>query len=175
MVDKKEIYRGRVLDLNLEKVAMPDGKEVELEIIGHPGGACILPVHENGDVTLIRQFRHAVGGTIWEVPAGRIDDGEGPEECAARELREETGFTASGIEKLGEFIPTPGFCSEVVHLFIANGLKSCPQELEEDEYLEVVRLPFADAIEKIMTGEITDGKTVVSLFLAREKIISPAL
>jgi len=169
---KKNIYKGRILDLNIEKAVMPDGREVELEIIAHPGGACILPVHENGDVTLIRQFRHAVGGTIWEVPAGRIDDGENPAEAAIRELREETGLDSKKIEKLGEFLPTPGFCSEVVHLYIAQNLKECAQQLEEDEYIEVVRLPFEEAMKKVMKGEITDGKTVVSLFLAREKVAS---
>ncbi len=169
---KEKVYKGKILDLNIERAIMPDGREVELEIIAHPGGACILPVHENGDVTLIRQFRHAVGGTIWEVPAGRIDDGESPVETALRELKEETGLYSEKIEKLGEFLPTPGFCSEVVHLYIARNLIECGQQLEEDEYLEVVRLPFGDALEKVMKGEITDGKTVVSLFLAREKVAS---
>ena len=166
----KQIYSGKVLDLNIEKALMPDGREVDLEIIAHPGGACVLPLHDNGNVTLIRQFRHAVGGTIWEVPAGRIDDGEDPVETAVRELREETGLKCGKIAKLGEFIPTPGFCQEVVHLYIAQDLTDCDQELEEDEYLEVVVLPFTEALKKALNGEITDGKTVVSLFLAREKI-----
>ena len=165
-----KIYSGKVIDLNLEKVLLPDGKEVELEIIRHPGGACALPFHENGDVTLIKQFRHAVGGIVWEVPAGRIDDGEKPLIAASRELREETGLKAANLEKLGEFIPTPGFCSEVVHLYLASDLEQTEQALEDDEYLEVVRLPFHEAMKKVKSGEITDGKTVVSLFLAEQKI-----
>lgn len=165
-----KLYKGRVIDLNLEKVPLPDGREVELEIIRHPGGACALPFHSNGDVTLVKQFRHAVGGMVWEVPAGRIDDGEDPLESAGRELMEETGLRAKKMEKLGEFIPTPGFCSEIVHLYLARDLETCKQALEEDEYLEVVRLPFREAMDKVKRGEITDGKTVVSLFLAAHKI-----
>jgi len=165
-----KLYEGRVIDLNLETVPLPDGRQVDLEIIRHPGGACALPVHDNGDVTLIRQFRHAVGGMVWEVPAGRIDDGEDPLLAARRELKEETGLVPDSLEKLGEFIPTPGFCSEIVHLYLARNLEICKQELEDDEYLEVVRLPFHEAMEKVKTGEITDGKTVVSLFLAASKM-----
>lgn len=169
MKEHVKIYEGRVIDLNLEKVPLPDGKEVELEIIRHPGGACALPLHDNGDVTLIRQYRHAVGGMLWEVPAGRIDDGEDPLASAGRELKEETGLRAGRLEKLGEFIPTPGFCSEIVHLYLACDLEACEQELEEDEYIEVVRLPLDEAMEKVKRGEITDGKTVVSLFLAADR------
>ncbi|MDH3975781.1 MAG: NUDIX hydrolase [Deltaproteobacteria bacterium] len=165
-----KLYRGRVIDLNLEKVPLPDGREVDLEIIRHPGGACALPLHDNGDVTLVRQFRHAVGGLVWEVPAGRIDDGEDPQLAAERELKEETGIAAGRLEKLGEFIPTPGFCSEIVHLYLARDLKDCEQALEDDEYLEVVRLPFDEAMKMVESGEITDGKTSVSLFLAAGRI-----
>jgi len=165
-----KVYNGRVIDLNLEKVSLPDGREVELEIIRHPGGACALPLHENGDVTLVRQFRHAVGGMVWEVPAGRIDDGEDPLTSAERELREETGLRAGNLEKLGEFVPTPGYCSEIVYLYLASDLTTCEQALEDDEYLEVVRLPFEEAMEKVNSGEIRDGKTIISLFLAEKKL-----
>jgi ADP-ribose pyrophosphatase len=170
MSNIKKIYAGRIIDVNIETALMPDGREVDLEIIQHPGGACALPLHDNGDVTLVRQFRHAAGGVIWEVPAGRIDNEEGPEVCAIRELREEVGLIAGKVEKLGEYISTPGFCTEVVHIYLAESLTGCRQELEDDEYLEVHRLPFDEALGKVDSGEISDGKTVVALLMAARRM-----
>ena len=170
MSNTKKIYEGRIIDLNIETALMPDGRRVDLEIIKHPGGACALPFHDNGDVTLVRQFRHAAGGVIWEVPAGRIDDEEGAQICAIRELREEVGLVAGKVEKLGEYISTPGFCTEVVHVYLAESLTGCKQELEDDEYIEVVRLSFDEALDKVDSGEITDGKTVLALLLAARRI-----
>ena len=166
----RKIYEGRIIDVNIETALMPDGREVDLEIIKHPGGACVLPLHDNGDVTLVRQFRHAAGGVIWEVPAGRIDDEERAEVCAIRELKEEVGLIAGKVEKLGEYISTPGFCTEVVHIYLASSLTVCEQELEDDEFIEVVRLPFDEALGKVDSGEISDGKTVVALLMAARKI-----
>lgn len=170
MSNIKKIYEGRIIDVNIETALMPDGRMVDLEIIRHPGGACALPIHDNGDVTLVRQFRHAAGGVIWEVPAGRIDDEEGSEVCAIRELREEVGLVAGKVEKLGEYISTPGFCTEVVHIYLAESLTGCRQELEDDEYLEVHRLPFDKALSKVDSGEISDGKTVVALLMAARRM-----
>lgn len=166
----QKIYDGKVLDVHLEKAIMPDGKEVDLEIIRHPGGAAAVPLFDNGDILLIRQFRHAARGVIWEIPAGRIDDGEDPRQCAERELQEEAGVAAGSIEKLGDFFSTPGFCTEVIHLYLAKELKPCKQNLEEDEYLEVHRLPFKDAIAKVYNGEIRDSKTMIALMLADRAI-----
>lgn len=168
----KKIYDGKVLTIHLEKATLPNGKEVDLEIIRHPGGAAALPVYDNGDVLMIRQFRHAAGGIIWEVPAGRIGEGEDPETCAFRELQEEAGVIAARMEKLGEFFPTPGFCTEVIHLYLATDLKGCQQRLEADEYLQVERLSFDDALAKVYNGEIMDSKTMLALLLAREKLTS---
>ena len=165
----KKIYEGRIVDVNIERALMPDGREVDLEIIRHPGGACALPLHDNGDVTLVRQFRHAAGGVIWEVPAGKIDDEEDPEVCAVRELREEVGLVAGKLEKLTEYISTPGFCTEVVHIYLAESLTECSQDLEDDEYLDVMRIPFEEAMNKVDSGEISDGKTVVSLLMAARR------
>lgn len=163
----RQIYRGRVIDLNIEEVELPDGRDVTLEIIRHPGGACVLPLHDNGDVTLIRQFRHAAGGIIWEVPAGRINDGEDPETCARRELKEEAGLAAGKIFKIGEFYTTPAFCTELLHIYLASQLHPCDQELEDDEFLEVIRIPFQEALNKALQGEIKDGKTMVAILLTR--------
>lgn len=170
MKKHREIYKGRVLDITLETASLPDGRDIELEIIHHPGGACALPVYENGDLLLIRQFRHAAGGIIWEVPAGRIDDGEEPEACARRELAEEGGVTAGKLRKLGQFYSTPGFCTEVIHIFLATELEKCGQKLEEDEYLETTRIPFEKAIDMVFKGEINDSKTMLAILLAREEL-----
>ena len=166
----KKIYSGRVLGINMETARLPDGREVDLEIIRHPGGSCILPLYDNGDVMLIRQFRHAAGGIIWEVPAGRIDEGDTPESCAERELREEGGVTAGRMEKIAEFFTTPGFCTEMLHIFLARDLKECGQSLEADEYLETVRMPLEEAVEMVHRGEIKDSKTMLALLMAHRKI-----
>ena len=166
----KKIYSGRVLDINMETAQLPDGREVDLEIIRHPGGSCILPLYDNGDVMLIRQFRHAAGGIIWEIPAGRLDEGDTPERCAERELREEGGVTAGRMEKIAEFFTTPGFCTEVLHIFLARDLKECGQDLEVDEYLETVRMPFGRALNMAHSGEIRDSKTMLAILMAKKLI-----
>lgn len=170
MRNVKSIFKGKVLDINVERIRLPNGSDVDLEIIRHPGGACALPLHNDGDISLIRQYRHPAGETIWEIPAGRIDDGEDPETCARRELEEEAGFTAGKMEKLSAFLTTPGFCSELLHIYLASKLTHCGQRLEHDEYLEVVKLPFKDALDMVYSGEINDGKTMIALLLARERL-----
>lgn len=167
----KEIFKGRVLNISLETITLPNGNDVDLEIIRHPGGACALPLHDDGDVSLVRQYRHPAGDILWEIPAGRIEDGEDPEYCAGRELREEAGFTAGKMEKLAEFLTTPGFCSEVLHVYLASELTSCGQNLDNDECLDVVKLPFTDALNMVFSGEIRDSKTMLALLLAREKML----
>ena len=169
MARVKNLFNGRVLTLNLERAFLPDGREVDLEIIRHPGGACALPVFEDGSIVLIRQYRHAAGGMIWEIPAGRIDDNEGPEACARRELREEAGIEAGAMEKIGELFTTPGFCTELLHIYLATQLNQCAHEPEDDEYIETMRVPFAKALDMVFSGEIRDSKTMIALLLAREK------
>jgi ADP-ribose pyrophosphatase len=148
----KNIFAGRVLQLNLEMASLPDGRSVDLEIIRHPGGACALPVHDDGNIILIRQYRHAAGGIIWELPAGRINDNEEPESCARRELKEETGFEAGKMEKIGEFFSTPG-----------------KHDPEDDEYIEIEKLPYATALHMVYSGEIKDSKTMIALLLAKDR------
>jgi ADP-ribose pyrophosphatase len=171
MSNVKSIYKGRVLDINIERIRLPNGNDVDLEIVRHPGGACALPLHDDGDVTLIRQYRQPAGEIIWEIPAGRIDAGEDPESCARRELEEEAGLTAGRMEKLSSFMTTPGFCSEVLHIYLAKDLIHCGQRLEHDESLEVVKLPIRDAMKMVLNGEINDGKTMIALLLAKERML----
>jgi ADP-ribose pyrophosphatase len=163
---RKNIYQGRVVNLNLETVRLPNGATVELEIIHHPGAAAIVPMKDEETVLLIRQYRHAVGGYILEIPAGTLRPGEDPGACAARELEEEIGFRPSALEPLAAFFTTPGFTDEVIHIYKATGLTPGKQNLDHDEVLEVVELPLREAIGRIGDGTIRDGKTIVGLQVA---------
>ncbi|HYL79240.1 MAG TPA: NUDIX hydrolase [Candidatus Acidoferrum sp.] len=159
----KEIYRGRVVNLNVETVTLPNGVTVELEVIRHQGAAAVVPLKDDGTVLLIRQYRHATGGYIYEIPAGKLDPGEDPRHCAARELEEEIGSRAACLEPLLTFFTTPGFTDEVIHIFLATGLSTGKQHLDHDEVLEVVQMPLDAAIARIADGTIKDGKTIVGL------------
>jgi ADP-ribose pyrophosphatase len=163
---RKNIYQGRVVNLNLETVRLPNGATVELEIIHHPGAAAIVPMKDEETVLLIRQYRHAAGGYILEIPAGTLRPGEDPGACAARELEEEIGFRPSALEPLATFFTTPGFTDEVIHIYKATGLTPGKQNLDHDEVLEVVELPLREAIGRIGDGTIRDGKTIVGLQVA---------
>lgn len=159
----RNIYKGRVVNLNLETVTLPNGATVEIEMIHHPGAAAVVPMQDDGSVLLIRQYRHAVGGYILEIPAGKLDPGEDPRDCAARELEEEIGFRASSLEPLITFFTTPGFTDEVIHLYKATGLTPGTQSLDRDEVLDVIEMPLERAMGQIADGTIRDGKTIVGL------------
>lgn len=165
------IYKGRVVEFNLEEAALPNGQTVQLEILRHPGASAVVPLQEDGRVVMIRQYRHAAGGMIDEVPAGRLDPGESPVDCARRELAEEVGREAAIWERLGHIWTTPGFTDEKIHIFMARNLSSVGQALEPDEVIEVVERPLEEAIAMIRQGEITDGKTICALMLAYFYII----
>lgn len=159
----KTIYKGRVLDLTLEEARLPNQQVIHLEIIRHPGAAAVVPIREDGRVVMIRQYRHAAGGMIYEVPAGRLDGGEAPLACAKRELREEAGYEASRWESLGAILTTPGFTDEKIHLFLARDLKRVPQDLEADEVIEVEDHSLESLVGMIGRGEVVDGKTICAL------------
>ncbi|MEW6245696.1 MAG: NUDIX hydrolase [Nitrospirota bacterium] len=160
---KNTVYMGRVVTLNIETVRLPNGVTVDLEIIRHPGAAAVVPLKEDGTVVLIRQFRHAAGGFVYEIPAGKLHPAEDPRDCAARELEEEIGYRASSLELLLSIWTAPGFADEVIHIYKATGLTCGRQQLDRDEVLEVVEMPLAQAIAKIRDGTIRDGKTIVGL------------
>jgi ADP-ribose pyrophosphatase len=162
----RHIYQGRIVDLRLEEVTLPNDVTVTLEVVRHPGAAAIVAVDAEGCVTLIHQFRLAAGGFIWEIPAGKLDRGEAPASCAARELREEAGLVAGELTHLGSVLTAPGFCVERIHLFLARNLTSAPQQLDHDEVLSVSRVPLARALDMIRTGEIQDAKTIAGLYHA---------
>ncbi len=161
----REIHRGRIIHLFVESVTLPNGHRLDLEIVRHPGAAAIVALTGQDEVLLVRQFRHAAGGYIYEIPAGKLD-GEAPDVCARRELAEEAGVEAAAWEPLGSILTTPGFSDEVIHLFLARELRPVPQRLEADEVLTVERVPFARALEMCASGEIRDAKSMCALLRA---------
>ena len=165
----RRIYTGRIISVDLDTVRFPDGSSGELEMIRHPGAAAVVPVlsdPEGPDPTLLllRQFRYAAGGTLWEIPAGRLaDPGEEPAACARRELLEEAGVTAGRIEPLTTIWTTPGFTDETIHLFLATQLHPAEHQREHDEFIEVQPLPLSRALEMIRIGDIRDAKTALAI------------
>jgi ADP-ribose pyrophosphatase len=159
----KNIYTGRVVTLNIDRVTLPNGVTVDLEIIRHPGAAAVVPMKEDDTVVLIRQFRHAAGGFIYEIPAGKLHPGEDPLNCAERELEEEVGYRASSFELLSSIFTAPGFADEVIHVYKAAGLSKGRQQLDRDEVLDVIEMSLSDAMAKIEDGTIRDAKTIVGL------------
>ena len=143
---------------------------VDLDIIRHPGAAAIVPLTEKGTLLMIRQYRHSVGEFIWEIPAGTLDPGEDPLECARRELVEETGFEAEAWEEIGEITPLPGYSDERIHIFLATGLRPGSQDLDNDEILQVHEVDIEKAFQMFETGEIKDGKTISGLLMAGRRI-----
>ena len=159
----EQIYKGRVVDLRVEEVTLPNGVTIALEMVRHPGASAVVALDDAGEVTLVRQFRHAADGFIWEIPAGKLDGNEQPEQCAARELREEAGLSAREFISLGFIYTAPGFCDEKIHLFLARQLSAVAQQLDDDEVLSVTRMPLRQALAMIRTGEIHDAKTIAGL------------
>jgi ADP-ribose pyrophosphatase len=163
----RRIHTGRVLDLDVDTVRFPDGSVGELEMIRHSGASAVVPVlaHDAADpeILLIRQFRHAADGFVWEIPAGRLDPGEAPDDCARRELLEEAGAIAGRLTRLTTIYTTPGFTDERIHLFVARDLTQGQHRREADEFMETLPLPLSRILAMIGSGEMTDGKTVAAL------------
>lgn len=166
-ISSQLVYQGRVVTLHVKQVRLPDGKESKREIIAHPGAAAIVPVMDDGRIILVRQFRKAAERVLLEVPAGTLDHAdEDVWMAAARELREETGYRPGKLERLGGIFVAPGYSSEYIHLFLAQELTHDPLSMDGDEFIEQTVLTLDEAIQKVMSGEIEDAKTVSSLFLA---------
>jgi ADP-ribose pyrophosphatase len=159
----REIYAGRIVTLRLKYLAQPDGRRHLREIVEHKPGAAAVAVDDQGQVLLVRQLRPAVGASILELPAGLIDPGEQPIDCARRELQEETGYRARTLVPLVAFYTSPGFTDELIHIFVAIDLEAGAVAHDEEEDIQLVRLPLADAIAQVMHAEISDAKTVSGL------------
>jgi ADP-ribose pyrophosphatase len=170
MSNRKAIYKGHVVNLGLETVTLPNRHTLELEIVRHPGGAAVVALDDDHRVCLLRQYRHAAGGWLWELPAGKIDLPESPEHTAQRELQEEAGLTATHWQCLGSFLSTPGFCDERIYIYLAQHLERTDNEPHPHEVIEIHWIEYQQALEWIHQGEIVDGKTMLGLFLARQQV-----
>ncbi|MDQ3697097.1 MAG: NUDIX hydrolase [Gemmatimonadota bacterium] len=170
-ISTARVYTGNTVHLDIDQVRFPNGSVGELEMFRHPGASAVVPFLSDPAgadplILLVRQYRYAADGYLFEIPAGRLDPGEEPAVCAARELREETGCTAERLDYLYTFYPTPGFCDERIHLFLAAGLSSGETAHEADEFMETETLPLSRALELIERGEISDGKTALGILFA---------
>jgi ADP-ribose pyrophosphatase len=169
IIDTEEVYHGRIIDVAVYTVREGD-ITYKREVVHHPGGAGVVAVFDDGTIPLVRQYRQPPVRYLLEIPAGRLEPPERPEECAARELEEEIGVRAGSMEKLSEFFSTPGFCAEKLWVYLATDLTETQQNLEGDELVEIVRVSFQQAFEMIADGEIEDAKTIIGLMLAAQKL-----
>ncbi len=164
--DRKTLYAGDVVDLGIETVTLPNGESLQLEVVRHPGGAAVVAVDDRCRVCLLRQYRHAAGGWLWELPAGKIDQPESPQRTAQRELQEEAGLAADDWRCLGSFLSTPGFCDERISLYLARDLRPVSADVHAHEVIEVHWLDYQEALERVRAGDVEDGKTMIGLLLA---------
>lgn len=169
-IDSQLIYSGRVLDLKLDKVELPNGKEANREVVVHPGAVTIAAVTQENEILLIRQFRYPTGEILWELPAGKLERGEEPLACAKRELSEETGCGAGEWIHLSTFFTTPGFSDEIMYLYLAKGLYNEKLQADDDEFIELHKVPYKEAVNLINRGDIKDAKTMIGILLAGQKI-----
>ena len=163
-LSRKTLFEGKVVRLHLDKVRLENGREASREIVEHGGGVAVLALVD-GDVLFVRQYRHPAGQALLELPAGKLEKGEDPAACAARELEEETGYRPSGVRELGRFYPTPGYCTEILYMYVAGGLVPTAQNLDPGEFLDVLRIPLDDALAACFDGRIIDAKTALALLL----------
>jgi ADP-ribose pyrophosphatase len=170
LIDSQRIFSGLIFDIERDRLLDDLDREVVREVIRHPGGAGGLPLFADGRVALVSQYRHPAGRELLEIPAGRIDSGETPDECARREIEAEIGTHVGKLEKLTEFFTTPGFCEEKLHIYLATDLQPAPQSLDPDELIEVVYLPFEKAVDLVRSGQIEDSKTIIALLLAAKRV-----
>lgn len=166
-LSSREVFDGVLIHLYKDEVELPDGNKAVREVIRHPGAVCVLPVDENGEITLVRQFRYPFGKVTLEAPAGKLEKGEDILEAAKRELKEETGITAETLTYIGELYTTPAMIDEIIHLYVARGLSSGEQSLDEDEFINTEKMKLNEAVSLVLDGEIKDAKTQVIVLKAQ--------
>ena len=164
------LLKGRAFAIRRDTLKAPDGRETKFDIIEHGGSVIIVPLDSDGNLLFVRQYRHAAGMDLLELPAGTLEEGEDPAVCAAREIREETGFAADRIEKIGDFYLAPGYSTEFMHVYLAQDLRLDPLEADADEFLSVEKIPFAEAIQMAERGEMPDAKSLAALLLAKSHL-----
>lgn len=164
----KTVFEGKILTVREDSVLLPSGHTATREVIEHNGGSCVAALTPDNRLLMVRQFRYAAGKALWEIPAGKLEKGEDPLVCAARELEEETGYKAKTLEPLGHFYPTPAYCQEVIYMYYTTSISPSAQHLDEDEFVEVAAIPFEEVLAMIDRGEITDGKTQLTVLKLKE-------
>ena len=162
-IESKTMFQGRIITVLLDTAGLPDGGTAQREVVLHPGGVAVLALDEADNVALVRQYRYPLHGLLLELPAGKLDPGEDHRPAALRELSEETGLEAEEYTYLGHILASPGFCDESLHMYLARGLKRSAQHPDEDEFLDVVTMPFAELADRVMDGTIADAKTVATV------------
>ena len=162
-LSSRTVFEGRIVTVKVDSALLPNGAQVSREVVEHPGGVCVLALQEDGTVPLVRQFRYPLGRTMLELPAGKLERGEDPLSGAIRELGEEVGLEPGDMTDLGHIYVSPGFCTEKLHMYLARDVKLVPVHPDEDEFLEIVYMSFDELVDKVMSGEILDGKTVAAV------------
>jgi len=170
-VSRETVYQGRIVNVRSDVVELINGKHAPREVIEHPGGVCIVPVDADRNCYLVRQFRHPVGKDLLEFPAGKLDPGEDPMECAIRELGEETGLSAKEVVSLGVMYPSPGYSDEVLHLFLAQDLTEGTAHPDENEFLSIEKIPLTTLADLVASNQVPDAKTVFALFRTMQYIV----
>lgn len=172
LIHSEIVYPGRAFTVRRDQLRLPDGHETKLDIVEHVGSVVILPVDADGNLVFVRQYRHAVGLDLLELPAGTLNKDEAPETCARREVREETGMAAGKLEHLGGFYLAPGYSTEYMNVYLATNLRDDPLEADADEFLSVERIPLAEALEMAEHGKMLDVKSLAAFFLAHRQLES---
>ena len=160
-------FKGRIINLRYDRVELPDGHVSSREVVEHGGGVGIVALTDDGEVLLVKQYRHPYAEVVTEIPAGKLEKGEDPLVCGKRELKEETGATAENWRSLGRVYPSPGYCSEIIYVYLATGLDFGEAQPDEDEFLEPLKLPLEKAVEAVLGGELPDAKTQAGIMKAK--------
>ena len=162
-LSSRTVFKGRIITVKVDEALLPNGAKAGREVVEHPGGVCVLALQADGTVPLVRQFRYPLGQVMLELPAGKLEYGEEPRPAAIRELGEEVGLEPGELTDLGYMYVSPGFCNERIYLYLARDVKEVPVHPDEDEFLDIVSLPFEQLVQQVMSGEITDAKTVAAV------------
>lgn len=169
-IDRKEVFKGKIFTVAEDTIEFPNGSKAKWDVLLHDGASAIVPIDNDGKIVLVQQYRCVEDGMIWEIPAGKLEKGEDPAICAARELEEETGYKPTKVQKVGSIYTAVGFSDEVVEIFVANGLEKGVRNLDEDEYVNVKKFTLKEVIDMIISGEIKDSKTISAIFTVKEMV-----